>query len=123
MIAYMIMGPRVPKLVHATIIVINSQVYCVLSLSNRSKNTPNSSQKKDVEKQYQICSVSERRWNIQLASVLYFVLSLVLVIYFAIRELKQDGVIGQVIYHMRIPYILHVVEEAISVVTLILCDK
>ena len=80
-------------------------------------------QKKDVEKQYQICSVSERRWNIQLASVLYFVLSLVLVIYFAIRELKRDEIIGQVIYHMRIPYILHVVEEAISVVTLILCDK
>ena len=89
MIAYMTMGPRVPKQVHATIIVINPQVYCVLSLSKRSKNTPNSLQKKDVEKQYQICSVSERRWNIQLASVLYFVLSLVLVIYFAIREFKR----------------------------------
>jgi len=47
-------------------------------------------QKKDVEKQYQICSVSERKWNIQLASSLYFLLSLLLVIYFAIRHSTGD---------------------------------
>jgi len=48
-------------------------------------------QKKDVEKQYQICSVSERKWNIQLASILYFLLSVILVIYFAIRYATGDG--------------------------------
>ncbi|KAL5264155.1 hypothetical protein ACHWQZ_G005287 [Mnemiopsis leidyi] len=47
-------------------------------------------QKKDIEKQYQICTVAERRWNLQLASTLYFLLSLILTVYFVTRHLTSD---------------------------------